>query len=661
MGQAKREVPLWKQKKAPAGAVSLSRRNQRKYVREVAVQVLADKQRAAAPPRGGALARSGAYRFRYQLVPVAWLAVTFAAGPGLHHYGMTRWGVIGGLAAAALIWLASRHLKGRSRALATALALATAVWVPVLAVTGTGRPWPALAVASWVILQAAWSHHYRWRAQEPQKPRHATDAEIFARLAEKNRWAAHLADCENLPGGGRRWRIVLNGAENHIGDVLAHPRKIAAAYNRAMTEAYVEPSPDGIESTGRLTLLRNGTLDAPVPWDGAGIDLATGLAVLGMFPDRQPVHERWFAPMVGIRHTILSGADGSGKTGALDLGLAISALSGIVAPVILDPQEGQALPSWPGHVPYARGAEECLAFLEGLHDGMLARSRELAGRKWVNDQGRERTGMGFFDAALTGLPIIEVTVDEAPVLLAHPKYGPRAVQLMGGIAKLGRKAGFRLRLAAQVPSLSELGDQALRSMLNGGNVFCFRTGDKVSGGMVGLSADPQALPKYFRDGSLTVGLGYTSGPDNRSGTPMRTLWIRDPAEVAESADIRPLDPLTGGHLERAAGRAATEQQLPLASVPDEEPEQEGRRCADAIEQVLREAGGPVDRADILRSAAKIAEQWGRRRPWGYRAFSDALGMLVTAGKIVKTERGVYALPRASLQLVGKPGSGNEAG
>ena len=42
-----------------------------------------------------------------------------------------------------------------------------------------------------------------------------------------------------------------------------------------------------------------------------------------------------------------------------------------------------------------------------------------------------------------------------------------------------------------VYSLAELGgSQALRSMLVGGNVFCGRAGDKVTGGMIGIAADP---------------------------------------------------------------------------------------------------------------------------------------------------------------------------
>ena len=107
-----------------------------------------------------------------------------------------------------------------------------------------------------------------------------------------------------------------------------------------------------------------------------------------------------------------------------------------------------------------------------------------------------------------GVSMDEITLDEAPAFLTDPKHGPEAGRLLADIGKRGRKAGFRLRVATQVPSLAELGGnaQALRSMLVGGNVVCLRTGDRVSAAMIGLEADPSALPRYFPDGEATGGL-----------------------------------------------------------------------------------------------------------------------------------------------------------
>ena len=117
-----------------------------------------------------------------------------------------------------------------------------------------------------------------------------------------------------------------------------------------------------------------------------------------------------------------------------------------------------------------------MTWLRGLHAAMFERSADLAQLVWAHPgTGRERKGIGFYDYAIiaaararTGLPplpVIEITIDEAPVLLALKGAAP----LILDILKLGRKVGFRVRLAAQVPSIAELGKGEIRSILNGGN------------------------------------------------------------------------------------------------------------------------------------------------------------------------------------------------
>ena len=161
--------------------------------------------------------------------------------------------------------------------------------------------------------------------------------------------------------------------------------------------------------------------------------------------------------------------------------------------------------------------------LRGLHAGMLRRSHDLAAMTWTDDDGHENRGMSFFDPETAGLPVVLIIIDEAPVMLSgsgNARLAAEAVRLAGEIAKLGRKTGVSLWPVAQVPSLAELGDQVVRSMLVGGNVVCLRTGDRVSAGMLGLETDPSVLPKYFPGGEPTGGLGYVVGPDNRQA-PMR--------------------------------------------------------------------------------------------------------------------------------------------
>lgn len=547
MGQAKKDIPRWKRKqqRVPQGVVVVRGRNAK-----VIQQQLAEQRKPGTRPAGqvpnarGPVAATQAFRFRYQLAPLAWLAM-IAAGAGAHYARAAALAVIIGVTQLVSVLLFTRHKAGFTRSAVRWSSAIVTFWSLILPFTGLARPWAWIALASWAVPAALWVEHYRWRPAKAKliSKRDTSTEETFAELAERRKWQAWLGPVRTIENGAQH-EIVCRGTQTHIDQIVSEPAAIAAAYDKPVTEAYVEPRADGVKSRGTLTLLRRGTLDIARPWDRIGIDPATGLAVVGRFPDSKPVRERYLSlPQDGVKHTIVSGADGSGKTGLLNLGLTVSASSGFIAPVILDPQMGQALPAWRDHVMYACGPDECFTYLQGLHAALMARSEYLGQLRWRDSKGRMRTGMGFFNPFMTpDLPIIEVTIDEAPVLLAMmKKIGTqtiKAVDLVLDIGKLGRKAGFRLRLAAQVPSLAELGKQELRSMLVGGNVFCLRSGDKVSGGMMNIKASPYELPKVWANGESTFGLGYADTVDARPNTPMRTDWLEDPYEEAEREPIR---------------------------------------------------------------------------------------------------------------------------
>jgi len=578
----KGERPLWEPKrKRPAAKID--RRTQQQMAAAVQQMIATQQQGLNVPPRvaarlvprqqstaplPGAVRASQVFRFRKQLQPVWWALYT-ACGAAWWaeraQFTPTARGLVpvaSAIVVAAVVVAFTRASRKRVRAYHQAMAAWCGLWLVIASQAGPGW-WMVVWVAGWLPWSAAWVHWHRWRPAvqaltvEAQVLRGGpSDAEIFAELAEAKRWVAWLDNPLDVPNGVR-YQICCRGTRTHIDTILGEQSALAAAFDASVDQVYAEADPSGVKSRGHLTKLRIRTLEAPRQWDGLGIDAATGLTVVGRFPDGAALHERICVPGVGggARHTIVAGADGTGKTGMLDLGLCKAALSGFVSPVILDPQEGQALPAWRERVPYARGTAECLVYLRGLHEGMMARSRQMAEMVWTDPRsGRQRTGMGFYDYTLSGLPLVWLVIDEAPILLAIEE----AQQLVLEIAKLGRKTGFRLVLAAQVPSIAELGKGELRSILNGGNVVCFRTGDKVSAGMVNIQADPHELPKYWHDLVPTVGLGYSDGPDARSATTCRTDWVPDPYEVAETNDIRGLDDLVAGKLAHAITLAAAE-------------------------------------------------------------------------------------------------------
>lgn len=610
------------------------------------------RPRTAAPPRTALAAQArfnaataAPRRHRRQTTAVWWGVVLTVTALVLHAArARTAVDVAAATVWAAGIFLATRHLDSRwTRRAAVVAAGLTMVWLPLIAALG---PAPSLAVfaACWAAFTVACFHHYRGD-QAPATP--SKDEETWARLAEHKRWNARLGNAETIPNG-RRYPIRCDGVQTHIGDVLAQPLSVAAAWHKPITEAYVEPSPDGVASRGTLTILRTGTLQGIRHWDGEGVT-GDGFARVARFADGADARIRIFAPMDGARHSLIAGTTGAGKSELLGLLLHVYLTSGFIFPVVLDPQEGQSLPDWQGVVPYAAGAEQCMEMLRLIHQMMYSRSRRLASMTW-DDQGHTRR-MSFFDHQLTGWPLIRVIADEAHVLLSDPA----AIELFKDIGKLGRKTGTGVDLVTQVPSLEELGSQTLRSMLRGGNVICLRTADRVSAGMLGLPADPHDLPQYFANGDYTYGLGYVIGPDRRQAiarTDIPTSEQRRRAYTLPALEADSQAILNGFGSQAAPGPAAA---VSHASTPEDSPAPDGQTAADAILAILDHR---MSRGDIIIAAQNLSLQWGRPQRFSLRAVTLALAKLAETGRVTRHGDGSYERG-PHLQLVRLQPNGHE--
>jgi hypothetical protein len=423
MSAKPKEVPLWqvgrKGRKPPQGpSVSMEGRKGRKLQRELLAAAKA--QRAAAEkdagidPQQGMVARTGGWRFRRHLVPFIWIAA-MASGLALHALHV-RYGWLAGLVLAGTATLAAMGLKDFPGQHVLAAGLFSGAWTSAFATWGLMKPASAIALIGWLIEAGLWTDYYRVRFTDPPPEPTESDAERkFAELAQVRNWAARL--WPGMPiSGGHIYPIACRGSKTTINDVMADPVRLAATFESTLTQVYATDDPRGRKHMGLLYVLDKATLEDIRPWDGKGIDRTTGLARVGRFPDGSDVHERTLGlPKNGTKLTIVAGADGSGKTGMLHLGIAQSAVSGFVAPVILDPQQGQALLEWRGHVPYAVGLDECMTYLRGLHAAMFDRSDYLANVRWCSSHGvflhqcspscRVRTGMGFFNPFLAGLPV----------------------------------------------------------------------------------------------------------------------------------------------------------------------------------------------------------------------------------------------------------------
>jgi|SRR5580704_2127534 hypothetical protein len=648
----RREVPRWRRgTQQQHGGVQLTGRHARAFAREYARETA---RQSAASTANDTLARTGGWRFRNHVAPFAWLAFLVLAAAGLRRTAHPLpYSLPAGFAAGFLAVWATRHLSAYARRAADLGALLTAAWLPVLAAEGFRKPWPAVLAATWALCAGLWIRHYRWRphavADVTVPVSDDTDEARWKALAAEHRWKGVLGPAEQLDGGGRRYPVQLDGIKTTIGTVLAASENIAGAWHKPMTEAYAERDPLGITSRGYLTILGRESLMRVREWSGAGMDPATGLAVIGRYADGSDTRVKLYTPRFGTRHALISGTTGSGKSELLNLLIFIALVTaGWFVPVVLDPQEGQSLPFWRDRCLYAAGTDECHRMIRGLHAGMLGRSRYMAGLRW-DDDGIAMRGMPFFDRELTGLPMPLIIFDEAHMALKGATKGERQiVSDTVEIARLSRKTGAGLWLATHIPGLTDLGgEQALRDMLRGGNVVSMRTANRVGGPMLGLEKDPSEIPRFFADGKETYGLGYAAGPDNRPDAPMRSDLV--PKAMRRRVPAVPvLDDRFLEDMDRAMGG----QGVPVpSSAPDPPADDapEGRRCADAVWQVLADSGKPMERGEVIKWVNELVTTgWGREKPFSIRSVTDALAKL-TAGDggrvITKVRDGVYQAPQ----------------
>jgi hypothetical protein len=658
MGQAKQETPRWRRKPAPSPqAVVLKGRHLKAYVaQQAAIQAAAGMPAPEAKAQQGLLARTGAYRFRRHLVPVWILLGIVTIGWGCHaaHSGKAEGiGIAVGVLTAAALFIAARSLKGFARKASIAIGALALTWIPVLALAGMAAPWPALLFASWLPLMWAWAKRYRWRPQEEQKPEpRAGDIVRWGQLAAEKKWNATLGDPEHLAGGGVRYPIRCDGIKTVVGNVLSASENVAGAWHKPMTEAYAERSPDGIPSTGFLTILSGDSLMRGREWDGQGIHPETGIAVVGRFADGKPAHVKFLTRRYGTRHALVSGTTGSGKTEFLNLIVFIAIASGFV-PIILDPQEGQSLPFWRGRCLYFSGTSECISGINGLHAGMLDRSRRLSRMPW-DDDGIAMDGMPFYDQELTGLSPFLIIFDEAHMVLrGSDKPSRKATEQTAEVGRLARKTGGALWLGTTLPSLTDLGgEQVLRDVLRGGNAIGFRMANPVATGMLGFEKDLSQIPRYFRNGKETAGLCYISGPDNRPDAPMRTDIV--PASMKRRVTVPTLDERFMNAMDAARAftgsqatltvPAAAPAAVPLTAVPA------AAAAVTAADAVLKVLDREMTRGEVIAALDGA---------YSIRTIGDALGKLTADGKAAKVSHGTYAPVRASLHAVSGSGHGTE--
>jgi hypothetical protein len=480
-------------------------------------------------------------------------AFPLAAGVAMHAAGLgAGWDALAAGGATALcgsLTTAARDAGTAARLHGGAVTLGAAGWAAYAAVHGAGghvnaaclAAAGALALPSWLRRAPGWLDH--------ELPGPGPDLEDDTPPAIRDMldtWRDYVA-CENgpLPGtwlenprevGDRvSADIVLKRGRQVTSEALRKWEHVASAFDEDETRVLMEPHPERRKARARLTLLSRDVLADTHEWSGSTLDMATGLSRVGTLFDGTPMLTRVFVPGSGAAHKLVAGTTGSGKSTGLFGLIADTTDPGNPVPVVnvlIDPEEGaQSLPLWAGKLKHAYlGPDRSIRALRGLDALVNQRANEM----------REE-GLDHFDPSWER-PQVNVLIEESRVLLKEHPRKDEAKAIIERLVARGRKKGVAVILVALVPSLEELDSQLIRSMLRAFDVWCFRTGDSVSGGMLGLHVDPSLLPETFADGSPTYGLSYLKGHDGRQALG-RSLVIppHRKAEIAERAVECPLD------------------------------------------------------------------------------------------------------------------------
>jgi hypothetical protein len=592
-------------------------------------------------------ARRQSRRFRRQLVPLTAMAGMYGAGCVVNLAGQPLWVGAVGLAAAAVSWPVSgwwlnRHLE---RLYATAVTSSASWWL-WCATNGVDGAMPAWLAGGGGLLALPWWWHYRIRGVPAAPEPAADDTPTNSRIHVWNQKVAcqggplehsRLLDTEEIRGG---WAGTIEILRGNTDRAVMATKDIGAALRLKAGSIWIEPTPQGELHLARILVLEENPLQTRLDWTGPTLNAAKGTSVLGWYADMGEVRYRHYRPESGPVHTLIAGSTDAGKSRTVDQLLAEERHSGVIVSQIIDPQGGQSLPDWQGHVnAYARNLTDARVLLTRARDRMYARNALLAGIRWVDDRGRERTGIGQFTPGdpRHGLKLLSITIDEAQTVLADPACRALVEEMIA----MSRKCGIKFRLITQVPLLSSLGNSmAIRDAVAAGNVIVLRTANRLSGQVAfngALPVDPSSLPKEWPNGSTTSGIGFVFAPGADRAATMRVGYVEDVFGWASTGPHIDLEPYAGPAPKGSDGTtpAAPQQQ---------HQDSQDRIGEDAVLAFLAaRPGEQCSRGDLINQIQAASAE-----PPALRTLVKALTDLVESGHVERAGRGMYQITEQGL-------------
>lgn len=488
-----------------------------------------------------------ARRYRYGLAPLATMGALAGSGALAHTFEAPSLAVAAGTiaAGAAGTYAARRRLNSLPRRWwAGAVTCCSATWIGVTTAVGIAEPMPGLLAAATAVLGAPWWYHYRNRLRLPEQapPPPPPPAERPAPLADPI-WTNKVVAKDGPLGGAMEegWTRIENGRTTGVwlpddakiltDAAIKQTLQVTQLYRKRIGEVMIERHEDRREGHIQVTVFDQLPLAEASPWTGPQMDPKVGIAPIGPYADgRGQASIRLFDPdNYGIYHTLVSGGTGSGKSVVLSMIIAEIEHSGVGVTWLIDPQGGQSIPDWANSGKISKKAtstDEAFELLKAAEAVMYANSDYLTNLEWVDEDGDKRVGKGWFEPT-PEMPFLALVIDEAHLVLKDPKFA----DIVGDIAKMGRKAGVMLILATQTPTQDELGGKhggKIRDNVGMGNKIVLRTQSSMTAPMLKTPVDPVNLPPGG-------GFGFIEGPASPRKVMMRAAYTKKYVKWAQEA------------------------------------------------------------------------------------------------------------------------------
>ncbi|GAA0264771.1 FtsK/SpoIIIE domain-containing protein [Cryptosporangium japonicum] len=395
------------------------------------------------PGEGLAAAARLVYRYRSELAPFLLTAVTGLAGLFLHARHPNAWPWLIGatiLGTAGIVLLGRRWLpRVIERAYAAAAELGLGTWLTLATVYGPGTgPLPKILGIGTLAGGIPWWWHRRRRARVQVE----RTLEAWPEMTEQVGLAGSRVMSAMVDAWGWRARIALRKGQT-INDALNRLPALESGLGTRPGALRIEADPHRADHV-LIRVLNRDPHAEPLPWPGNTARSIADPVTLGVYEDAGPTRVSLLC-----LHGLIGGVAGSGKSGVLNVVLAV--LTGCTDVVLwgIDLKNGMELQPWARCLDRLattpRDAAELLADAVRVLDARATELAQHGARVW------EPTPQ---------LPALVIVIDE------YAELDDEAFRYADSIARRGRAPAVTLLAATQRPTQDAMGNGAVRSQMD---------------------------------------------------------------------------------------------------------------------------------------------------------------------------------------------------